>query len=172
MYEKAAFVFWTTLGLYLLTLFTVSYVGVYLTYVAIPFISLSGLVMLIAKPSKASRAKIDKAKATGREASQAISYSAKKLGESMEDFSNQVLVSSIQWKLESERCKPIEEKIVNKKSKISEAMSKVRLSEISYEEYQRNSSDLEDDIKTLESHLALLRRQCRIDAEIQAKEHS
>ncbi len=52
MYEKAAFVFWTTLGLYLLTLFAVSYVGVYLTYVAIPIIVLSGLVMLISKPKK------------------------------------------------------------------------------------------------------------------------
>lgn len=172
MYEKAAFVFWTTLGLYLLTLFTVSYVGVYLTYVAIPFISLSGLVMLVARPSKESQDKIDKAKEAAREASQVISYSADKLGKTMEELGNQALVSSIQWKLERERCKPIEEKIGKKKDKISEAMSKTRMSEISYEEYQRQSNEIMDDIKTLESHLDLLRYQCRREAEVQAKEHS
>lgn len=45
MHKIATFVFWTTLGLYLVTLFTVSYVGVYLTYVAVPVIVLAGLVM-------------------------------------------------------------------------------------------------------------------------------
>lgn len=172
MYEKAAFVFWTTLGLYLLTLFTVSYVGVYLTYVAIPFIAISGLVMVIAKPSKASQAKLDNAKIIAHETSQIISIGADKLGKSMENLGNQALVSSIQWKLERERCKPIEEKIEKKKAKISEAMSKARLSEISYEACQSQSNELKDDIKTLESHLDSLRRQCRREAEIQAEEYN
>ena len=172
MYEKAAFVFWTTLGLYLLTLFTVSYVGVYLTYVAIPFISLSGLVVLIAKPSKKNQARIDKAKMVAKESSQALSSSADKFGKSMEELGNQALVSSIQWKLERERCKPIEEKIEKKGARISELMSKARLSEISYEEYQSQSNELKDDIKTLEKHLDLLRRQCKMEAEIQAEEYN
>lgn len=50
MYKGFAFVFWITLGLYLVTLFTVPYVGVYLTYVAVPVIILSGLVMKFSKP--------------------------------------------------------------------------------------------------------------------------
>ncbi|MGR5318917.1 hypothetical protein [Vibrio alfacsensis] len=50
MHAKATFVFWTTLILYLITLFTVSYVGVYLTYIAIPMIVISGLIMKFAKP--------------------------------------------------------------------------------------------------------------------------
>lgn len=50
MYKAFAFIFWTTLGLYLVTLFTVPYVGVYLTYVAVPVIVLSGLVMKFSKP--------------------------------------------------------------------------------------------------------------------------
>jgi len=50
MYKGFAFVFWTTLSLYLVTLFTVPYVGVYLTYVAVPVIVLSGLVMKFSKP--------------------------------------------------------------------------------------------------------------------------
>ncbi len=52
MHSKAAFVFWMTLFLYLTTLFTVSYVGVHLTYIAIPMIVISGVIMLITKPSK------------------------------------------------------------------------------------------------------------------------
>jgi hypothetical protein len=44
MGEKAEFVFIVTLVLYLVTLFTVPYVGVYLTYVAIPTIVISGLI--------------------------------------------------------------------------------------------------------------------------------
>ncbi len=45
MHKKSTFVFWTTLILYLVTLFTVSYVGVYLTYIALPVIIISGLIM-------------------------------------------------------------------------------------------------------------------------------
>ena len=52
MHSKATFIFWMTLILYLTTLLTVSYVGVYLTYIAIPMIVLSGLVMLVTKPSE------------------------------------------------------------------------------------------------------------------------
>ncbi len=50
MYEKATFVFWITLILYTITLFTVSYVGVYLTYIAIPLIVISGLIMKFSQP--------------------------------------------------------------------------------------------------------------------------
>lgn len=53
MYKAATFVFWSTLILYLITLFTVSYVGVYLTYVALPVIVVSGLVMKFSRPREA-----------------------------------------------------------------------------------------------------------------------
>ena len=45
LYDKSSIIFWWTLILYLITIFTVSYVGVYLTYVAIPVIVISGLIM-------------------------------------------------------------------------------------------------------------------------------
>ena len=50
MYRYATLVFWLTLILYLTTLFTVSYVGVYLTYIAIPILVLSGLIMKFSTP--------------------------------------------------------------------------------------------------------------------------
>lgn len=52
MHEKATYIFWSTLILYIITLMTVSYVGVYLTYIAIPLIIISGLVMKISSPKE------------------------------------------------------------------------------------------------------------------------
>lgn len=51
MHAIASFVFWASLALYGITLATVSYVGVYLTYIAIPIILLSGVLALLTKPS-------------------------------------------------------------------------------------------------------------------------
>lgn len=50
MHSKARFIFYTVLAIYLITIFTVSYVGVYLTYFAIPVIVISGLIMRFTKP--------------------------------------------------------------------------------------------------------------------------
>lgn len=61
MQKASSFVFWTTLILYLLTLLTVSYVGVYLTYVALPVIVIAGLFMKFSKPSSAKPTAFDNA---------------------------------------------------------------------------------------------------------------
>jgi hypothetical protein len=50
MHAYASFVFWITLFLYLITLFTVSYVGVYLTYIVIPILIISGIIMKFSTP--------------------------------------------------------------------------------------------------------------------------
>ncbi len=49
IFEKSMFVFFITLALYIFTIGSVPYVGVYLTYVAIPVIVLSGLIAFISK---------------------------------------------------------------------------------------------------------------------------
>lgn len=50
MHKYMAYIFWSTLVLYIVTLCTVSYVGVHLTYVAVPVIIVSGLLMKLFKP--------------------------------------------------------------------------------------------------------------------------
>lgn len=50
MHAKAKFIFWIILFLYVVTLVFATYVGVYLTYIAIPLIVLSGIVMKMTKP--------------------------------------------------------------------------------------------------------------------------
>lgn len=90
MHEKAAFVFWITLGLYLLTLFTASYVGVYLTYIAIPIIALSGLLMKLTKPKKETQETYDLLKKEGREL-RGMSISAlEQINESLDDVNRRI----------------------------------------------------------------------------------
>jgi len=67
MHAKATFVFWTTLILYIITLCTVSYVGVYLTYIALPLIVLSGLIMKCSKPKPEHKEMIDNSKTALKE---------------------------------------------------------------------------------------------------------
>jgi hypothetical protein len=43
----AQMIFWFTLIIWIVTLFFVSYVGVYLSYIAVPILIISGLVFLI-----------------------------------------------------------------------------------------------------------------------------
>lgn len=52
IHSKCSAIFWLTLVIYLITLFAVSYVGVYLTYVAVPVIVLSGLLMHWTRPAE------------------------------------------------------------------------------------------------------------------------
>jgi hypothetical protein len=67
MHAKASFVFWVTLILYLVTLFTVSYVGVYLTYIVIPLLVVSGLVMKCSTPKSEHKLIIDDGKTVLRQ---------------------------------------------------------------------------------------------------------
>ena len=48
---KTAVIFWTTLAIYVLICFTVSYVGVYVTYIAGPILLVTGILAWLTKPS-------------------------------------------------------------------------------------------------------------------------
>lgn len=50
LHEKCSVIFFLTLVVYLITLFTVSYVGVYLTYVAAPVIVITGFIAYVTRP--------------------------------------------------------------------------------------------------------------------------
>lgn len=51
MHEKAKFIFYTTSILFGAVLVFATYIGVYLTYIAIPVILLSGLIMKCTRPN-------------------------------------------------------------------------------------------------------------------------
>ena len=52
IYNKASVIFWITLAIYILIWLTVSYVGVYVTYVAGPVLVVSGAVAWLTSPSE------------------------------------------------------------------------------------------------------------------------
>ncbi len=67
MHAKASFVFWLTLLLYLITLFSVSYVGVYLTYIAIPILIISGIIMKCSTPKPEHKKVVEDGKSALRQ---------------------------------------------------------------------------------------------------------
>ncbi len=50
LHEKSTAIFWITLSIYVLIWFTVSYIGVHVTYVAGPVLLISGLIMWLSSP--------------------------------------------------------------------------------------------------------------------------
>jgi c-di-AMP phosphodiesterase-like protein len=86
MYEKSAFVFWVTLILYIITLSTVSYVGVYLTYIAIPIIVISGLIMMFFKPKPKTKEILDELSMFAKEVNQAKNKILNEVNSSLSQF--------------------------------------------------------------------------------------
>jgi len=78
MYRISFFAFWVTLILYLTTLFTASYVGVYLSYIAIPIIVIFGVAMKLSKPNKKYQKAIETSKNAINQASMAATHVASK----------------------------------------------------------------------------------------------
>ena len=52
IHNKASVIFWITLAIYILIWLTVSYVGVYVTYVAGPVLVVSGAIAWLTSPSE------------------------------------------------------------------------------------------------------------------------
>ena len=52
LHEKCSVIFFITLVLYLITLYFASYVGVYLTYVAVPVIVITGFFAYVTRPGE------------------------------------------------------------------------------------------------------------------------
>jgi len=50
LHDKCSVIFWLTLSVYALTLYFVSYVGVFLTYIAVPTIIITGFCAYITRP--------------------------------------------------------------------------------------------------------------------------
>ena len=53
--STAQMIFWFTLIIWIVTLFFVSYIGVYLSYIAVPILLISGLVALVTKDGSNDR---------------------------------------------------------------------------------------------------------------------
>lgn len=110
MHAKATFVFWTTLILYIATLCTVTYVGVYLTYVTIPLIVLSGLIMQCTKPKPEHKEIIDSTKSILKETGKATSSALNGVNSFLGEFNNSMDEYNQITKLGRERTEHLREK--------------------------------------------------------------
>lgn len=111
MHAKASFVFWITLVLYLVTLFTVSYVGVYLTYIVIPILVVSGLVMKCSTPKPEHKQIIDDGKAVLRQTAEVTNEALVGVNSFLDDVNKSLSEYNKVNELVSERAKFYKEEI-------------------------------------------------------------
>ena len=131
MYEKASFVFFTTLILYIITLLTVSYVGVYLTYIAIPFIVISGLIMKFSEPNKQSKEIIDTTKLTIQAVGNATSTVLNETNSFLDEINNSLEKTNL----------------INKQTRpLKDKLHKLEMSKL--DNKLNNKSNLNEDIKS------------------------
>ncbi len=110
MNRALTYIFYTTLFLYLLTLVFASYVGVYLSYVAIPVIVITGLLRKFTPPSHKEKSMLSNVKSATAAASSVIDVAAS-------DFNSEVEKLNKKMAFKSEVIKPLmnslsQEKIV------------------------------------------------------------
>lgn len=144
MHRLFTFVFYITLALYLITLLTVSYVGVYLTYIALPLIVVSGLLMRLTRRKPQAPGPVSTAVAT------ALSDAHEGIGR---------VNDSLQWfneknRLVRERCAPLNTRIQTLRRAMIEPEVKVK-----YEQDAQRKRAMMDEITRLEQDIAALEAQ-------------
>jgi len=162
VYEKASYVFWITLFLYIATLLTVSYVGVYLTYIAIPLIILSGLIMKFSTPSKRSQEIIDVTNSTIIEARNATDNL-------LNDFSNSLNNYNLKTKLINERTRNLKEEV--HKTKLAKAIPEIKLDYAKTLEekskYKELVNGFNKKITQLENEIEDIKKECELEVAMQ-----
>ncbi|PWI34735.1 hypothetical protein DI392_00155 [Vibrio albus] len=103
------YLFWVTLALYILTLCTVSYVGVYLTYIAIPLIVVSGLIMKCTKPKPEYEQAMNSAKVRDKAVGKAANSALDSFYSFMDDVNDSLKEFNQITELSRERTKHLEE---------------------------------------------------------------
>ena len=163
MHAIATYIFWATLILYVLTLVFVSYVGVYLTYVAIPVIVVTGLIMKFTKPKDMPESKLAIALSETGKATTVV------LGE-VNDFLSEFNATLDQWNrkqdLFMERSKPYKDKVRQLKIDKIEKDINLKYAKTNDErnECKKLVEDINRNIKEIEIKINEIEKQCEIEA--------
>ena len=165
MYEKASYVFWITLFLYIVTLLTVSYVGVYLTYVAIPLIVLSGLIMKFSTPSTRSQEIIDGTKSTIDEIGNTTDNFLNEVNSALNSFNNSLDNYNLKTKLINERTKNLKEEI--HKIKLAKSAPEIKFDYAKTIEEKNKYKELVNNFNTqitqLENKIEDIKKACELE---------
>jgi len=164
MHEKAAFVFWLTLILYIITLIFVTYVGVYLTYVTIPLIVVSGLVMKLTKPSKEYQENVSKVKSAITEISSVTESALNETNKALDSFSSSLEAYNRKTKLIRDRTEKQRNEINQLKLKKIEPEIHLKYAKSieEKEKYQKIITIIDIEIKLIEKVISEVEKECEI----------
>lgn len=160
MHKISNFVFWITLVLYVITLFTVSYVGVYLVYIAIPIIVISGLIMKLTKP-KHKKSPSELAKATS-EIFNEVSTGLNKMNTSLDKFNKKA-------ELIDERTNHLkEQKVLLQHQKIEPNIEiKYAKSNEDRANHEKIINEINHQISAIDVQIDEIKKQCELEIEKQ-----
>lgn len=159
MHSKSKFVFWMTLILYIITLCTVSYVGVYLTYIAIPLIVISGLIMRVTKPKEQSKDTSEIAKATSTFFGE-VSEGLDSMNSSLEKYNEKTkLINQRTEILRNKRNKLELEKV------IPEVELKYAKDQNEINKYNKLLNGIDEKLKMIDIEIEEIKKQCELHIE-------
>ena len=172
MHTKASVVFWLTLILYLITIATVSYVGVYLTYIAIPIIVVAGLVMTLTKPSTKAQKTLGNVSSTIIESSKAIDNGLSVVNGTIKNFNEKLQKYNSKNELIKKRTAELKEKIQQIKIKRIKPEIAYKYAKTTEEEKQQLDiiSKYDREIDILEEKIYIIEQEC--EHEVYTKETS
>ncbi|EMJ6428656.1 hypothetical protein RJO18_001600 [Enterobacter hormaechei] len=155
MYSVSKYIFYTTLILYVLTLLTVSYVGVYLTYVAIPVIVVSGLLMKL----------LGKSKSKSGEVSNIVARMLNETNAGLERFNEDMHWFNEKNRIINEKTKPLNERIHAIRMKMIEPEVKLKYESDPEKRKTLNAliESMEKDIRIIESQKDEIKMAIEID---------
>ena len=165
MHSKASFVFWLTLALYLLTLFTVTYVGVYLTYIALPLLVISGLIMKCTKPKPEVQKVYDDSKSAATQALLGTSNFLGSVNEGLNEFNRNLEIKNKVHELVTERTKAYKAKIQS--LKIEKIHFEMKLNQAELGSEKRNLQDkierIDREIELNNKHIEQIKIACELE---------
>lgn len=165
MHAKATFVFWITLVLYIMTLFTVTYVGVYLTYVAIPLIVLSGLIMKFTKPKPEHKEIIDNTKSILKETGKATSSALNGLNSFLGEVNNSLDEFNEITKLSMERTEHLKQKkhlLTLERIPINSKHDDIQEFEATLKNRERRNQ-IDREIREIEKNIETIKTACELE---------
>lgn len=165
MHSKASFVFWLTLALYLVTLFTVTYVGVYLTYIALPLLVISGLIMKCTKPKPEVQKFYDDSKSAATQALLGTSNFLGSVNEGLNEFNRNLEIKNKVHELVTERTKAYKAKIQS--LKIEKIHFEIKLNQAELGSGKRNLQDkierIDREIELNNKHIEQIKIACELE---------
>lgn len=149
MYAFSKYVFYATLILYVLTLLTVTYVGVYLTYVAVPVIIISGLLMKLSAKKRKDPGPVSTAVANVlSDANTGLSH----INESLQWYNEKIRIINEKTEPHNKRIRDIKMKMIEPEVMLKHERDpeKIKILEAQLESMEQDISEIEsqkDEIK-------------------------